>query len=445
MSDGDRSDFAQAEQAWREGDRWQAAECYERAIQKATEQGDFLAAAIACERVATFYLEQGIDTPGRAYLKEACRCYDRSSEPTKVRVLAEKYSQWLISERTTQECDLPPLSTAQLMRLEKMATLGQLLAGVAHEINTPLGAIQASSGNTLQALQGAFEQLPQLPQRLSDEQQRQFFELLARSRRDLAQRSSREKRQLKRDLVRQCEEAEIERPQRIADTLVDMGGCDRIAPFLTLLKTPDSTWTIELAYNLSRLQRNTNTILSATERVSKIVAALKTYARRDSTGDKQLTQICEGIDTVLELYHNHLKQGIEVSRKYTSLPSTCCYPDELIQVWTNLIHNAIQAMGTAGTLAIVVEQQGDRVFVQMTDSGCGILPEIQARIFEPFFTTKPAGEGSGLGLDIVKKIIDKHNGTIEVESVPGQTTFTVMLPIAQDCTPKPISDPLNAD
>lgn len=445
MSDRSDSDLVQAEQAQQRGDRWQAAECYERAIQKATDRGDFRGKAIACELAATFYLKQGIETPARTYLKEACRCYEQSSESTKGRELAEEYSQLLVSEITTRENTRLHLSIAQLMRLEKMATLGQLLAGVAHEINTPLGAIQASSGNTLHALEGAFEQLPQLSERLSPEQQSQFFELLARSLHSPTQRSSREKRQIKRNLARQCQEADLDNSQHIADTLADLGGCDRIAPFLTLLKNPDSNWTLELAYNLSRLKQNTQRILTTAERVAKIVAALKIYARHDSTGNKQVTQICEGIDTALELYHNYLKKGIEVSRKYKSLPSTCCYPDELIQVWTNLIHNAIQAMGTAGMLTIAVEQQGDRVWVKITDSGSGIPSEIQAQIFEPFFTTKPVGEGSGLGLDIVKKIIDKHNGTIEVESVPGQTTFTVMLPIAKDCTPQPMSAPLNAN
>jgi signal transduction histidine kinase len=99
-----------------------------------------------------------------------------------------------------------------------------------------------------------------------------------------------------------------------------------------------------------------------------------------------------------------------------------------MQVWTNLIHNAIQAMEGKGKLEIVVREQDNYVIVQVTDSGCGIPPEIQERIFEPFFTTKPLGEGSGLGLDIVKKIVNKHEGRIEVESVPGETTFRVWLP-----------------
>jgi two-component system, NtrC family, sensor kinase len=132
---------------------------------------------------------------------------------------------------------------------------------------------------------------------------------------------------------------------------------------------------------------------------------------------------------VLELDRNSIKKGIEVTRNYQLLPAIWCYSDEMIQVWTNLIYNAIQAMEGKGRLAIATHQQGRYIVVQFTDSGCGIPPEIQARIFEPFFTTKPAGEGSGLGLNISQKIIDKHQGRIEVDSQPGQTTFKIWLPI----------------
>jgi signal transduction histidine kinase len=107
-----------------------------------------------------------------------------------------------------------------------------------------------------------------------------------------------------------------------------------------------------------------------------------------------------------------------------------CYPDDLNQVWTNLVHNALQAMDYKGILTIETQQQEGNIFVKFTDNGKGIPPEVKPKIFQPFFTTKSAGEGSGLGLDIVRKIVEKHEGTIAVESVPGQTTFTVSLPIS---------------
>ena len=139
--------------------------------------------------------------------------------------------------------------------------------------------------------------------------------------------------------------------------------------------------------------------------------------------------IIEGIETVLTLYHNQLKHHVDVIKNYATLPPVQCYPDELNQVWTNLIHNALQAIGDKGTLKIEVAQEYNYAIISITDNGPGIPDNIKLKIFEPFFTTKPAGEGSGLGLDIVKKIIEKHEGKIKVDSIPGKTTFTVSIPV----------------
>ncbi|MFQ3584917.1 MAG: ATP-binding protein [Cyanobacteriota bacterium] len=121
---------------------------------------------------------------------------------------------------------------------------------------------------------------------------------------------------------------------------------------------------------------------------------------------------------------------MEVIRDFQPLPEILCYPDELNQVWTNLIHNAIQAMEGKGQLQVRAYPQGSEAVVEIIDSGPGIPAELRERIFEPFFTTKPAGEGSGLGLDIVRRILDKHQGRIEVESQPGRTCFRILLPLS---------------
>lgn len=316
----------------------------------------------------------------------------------------------------------------QLIVSEKMAALGQLVASIAHEINTPLGAIRASSDNTAKALSEFFETIPKLFTELSTEQQKYFLALLNKSLNGSLQNSTKEKRQFKRELTKQLQAEEIENARRLADTLIDMRIYGEIDEFLPLFKDKDASWILQVAYNLARLQSNSQNIISAVERASKVVFALKSYSRYDQSGEKQLVQITEGIETILELYHNQLKQGVEVVRAYETLPPVWCYPDELNQVWTNLIHNAIQAMNGKGRLEFAVSQQGDNIVVAVTDSGSGIPPEIQDRIFDPFFTTKPTGEGSGLGLDIVRKIIDKHEGKITVESKPGKTTFMVCLP-----------------
>jgi signal transduction histidine kinase len=310
-----------------------------------------------------------------------------------------------------------------------MAALGQLIAGIAHEINTPLGAIRASIGNISHALNDSIRQLPELFQRLEPAQQQEFFALLDKALNSQITLSSREERQAKRALRNKLEEYDIADTDMIAETLVDMGIYDDIEISVPLLQSPDISFILQAAYNLSSQQKNSQNINTAVERAAKVVFALKSYARYDQSDTMIEANITDGIDVVLTIYHNQLKHGVEVTKNYQTVPTILCLPDELNQVWTNLIHNAIQAMNNQGELEIAVFPQSDYVVTQITDSGPGIPDPIKARIFEPFFTTKPAGEGSGLGLDIVRKIVEKHQGRIEVESQPGRTTFSVILPI----------------
>jgi len=139
----------------------------------------------------------------------------------------------------------------------------------------------------------------------------------------------------------------------------------------------------------------------------------------------------EGIESTLTLLHHELKYGIKIVRKFGELPKIPVYVDELNQVWTNLIHNAVQALGGKGEVTLETEVADDEtVRVLVIDNGPGIPRDILPRIFEPFFTTKSKGEGTGLGLGIVRRILEKHGGRIEVQSVPGRTCFTVVLPVS---------------
>jgi signal transduction histidine kinase len=316
----------------------------------------------------------------------------------------------------------------QLILREKMAALGHLIAGIAHEINTPLGAIRASIANISNAMNLSIRQLPQLFQTLSPERQADFFVLTEAALQNKEELSSREARQIRRSLTESLEAENIPDADSVAHILVNMGVYKDISSFFPLLKEKDNTAILQTAYHLFVQQNNSQNITMAVERASKIVFALKSYAHYDDSGKKQKAGITEGIDVVLTLCHNQLKKGIEVVKKYQDIPEIFCYPDELNQVWTNLIYNAIHAMEGKGRLEIDISGQSSDIAVRITDSGHGIPEEIRERIFEPFFTTKPAGEGSGLGLDLVCKIIERHHGRIEVESQPGKTTFSVFLP-----------------
>jgi signal transduction histidine kinase len=161
---------------------------------------------------------------------------------------------------------------------------------------------------------------------------------------------------------------------------------------------------------------------------------LKGYSHLDQA-KVSATDLHEGIENTLVILHSELKYGINVIRDYAELPAVPVYVDELNQVWTNLIHNAVQALGGKGEILIETRVADDKtegalVSITVQDNGPGIPPDVMPRIFEPFFTTKPKGEGTGLGLGIVKQIVDKHGGKIDVTSKPGCTRFTVRLPIA---------------
>ncbi|MDY6938000.1 MAG: ammonium transporter [Cyanobacteriota bacterium] len=316
----------------------------------------------------------------------------------------------------------------QLVDSEKLAVLGQLIAGIAHEINTPLGAIRASVQYIQNFLEGHLSALPTFFQELSPVRQEQFLGLLARSRKQVLTFSSRERRKLRRSLVAHLNDRNIANADSTADLLMDLGAYEDLDPFLPLLEDADCEEVLKMVYQFASLQDSTQNIITASDRAAKVVFALKTYARYDNSGETMPVNTIDGIETILTLYQNQLKQGVEVIRNYPKqLSIVQGYPDELNQVWTNLIHNALQAMGNRGTLTIGISEDTDAIHVRITDSGSGIPEEIQAKIFQPFFTTKPPGEGSGLGLDIVKKIIDKHQGSIEVQSIPGQTEFSISL------------------
>ncbi len=318
---------------------------------------------------------------------------------------------------------------AQLIQSEKMAALGQLIAGVAHEINTPVGAIRASSENILDSLDQTLGEFPQLMAELPRDQAEQLIRLIRRSLEQREVLASRDLRRLRRRLEAALDELNVQGADDIAETLVDIGIYDEIEEEVPLLTGPSGEGVLRSAYDFAMLQRNSQTIQDAVGQVSKVVFALKSFTHSSPDDELISANIVDGIENVLTIYKNYLKRGVDVVRRYDEdLPLVSCNPDAMQQVWTNLIHNALQAMEYSGRLQIEVALKGPQMVVRITDDGPGIPVEVQPRLWDAFFTTKPAGEGTGLGLHISRDIVERHGGEISFTSRPGQTAFSVTLP-----------------
>ncbi|WP_156781836.1 PAS domain-containing protein [Leptospira tipperaryensis] len=323
---------------------------------------------------------------------------------------------------------------SQLIQSEKMAALGQLMAGIAHEINNPIGAVQASNQNIQECLNRFRSLLPDVQiamGSLNAELRELFAEFIERAISSNEHFTGMEQRNRKKTIASILESRKI--PTRLAvayaDTLVDMGIGELPEKFIPLLLLEQSEMILEYSSLESFFFRNTKTIQVAVDRISKILYALKNFSHFDIAGERILASVKDTIETVLTIYHNQLKKGVELQKDFEEVPPILCFPDDLLHIWTNLIYNSLQAMQFKGSITIRLRKKESELMVEVKDNGPGIPGEIQERIFEPFFTTKAPGEGSGLGLDIVKKIVEKHEGKIELESFPGMTSFKIYLPI----------------
>lgn len=321
---------------------------------------------------------------------------------------------------------------ATLVQSEKMASLGQLIAGIAHEINTPMGAIQASIGTIESNIHSSLNELGPVLAALSAEERDLFQQLTVPSGIEAILLSGRDRRQKRVEIEEFLETKGIDEPKRIADVLVSMGIVDNLERYLPLLRHEKRIEIVSAARGVSNLLRASRNISTASQRVNKIIFALKSFVHIDSAPEAREIDIGESIDTVLTLYENKLKHGVDVVRSYDAVPKVLGYPDKLNQVWVNLIHNALQAMENVQEprLAISVRKEQEGVSVCIRDNGVGISSDVAMRMFEPFFTTKGAGEGSGLGLGIVERIVNEHHGRVSFESNPGEgAAFTVWLPL----------------
>jgi signal transduction histidine kinase/putative methionine-R-sulfoxide reductase with GAF domain len=372
------------------------------------------------------------------------------SDKTKLSILGEQVAGAIFNsnllkevkeEKQKVESAMRALQNAQNQLIEsgKMAALGQLVAGVAHELNTPIGAIKATAENMRVSLIQTFNYLPELIRELPAD-----LIFLARELVNIAVNSNefvstKDERKIKRELRLNLEKQGIDIASDIADTIVDIKIFYLEEKYNALWSHERRREILRMVYDLAGLQIKVKNVESAVDKTSKIVYALKNYSHRENSMDKKEANIIDGIETVIVIYQNYIKKGIIVEKQYENIPNILCYKDELNQIWTNLIHNSIQAMNGEGTIKINVSsknqyfenirRQTDYIEVSIEDNGPGIPADVLPKIFNPFFTTKKAGEGTGLGLHLCKEIIEKHDGIIDVNSIPGRTEFIIKIPI----------------
>jgi signal transduction histidine kinase len=320
---------------------------------------------------------------------------------------------------------------------EKLAALGKLSAGLAHELNNPAAAARRAVDQlryTFSALQPLTLALGELclsrDQRdlLGEFEKRLIEGMAGRERLDPLAQSDQEDA-----MAEWLESHGFEKAWDVAPVLVDAGldapQLDQLNEHFTQASLPTVVgWLIKSLSAAGLLQE----IEQSTSRIADLVKAVKSYSYMDQAPQQEI-DVHEGLDSTLTILGHKLKQGVTVVREYDrTLPRIPAYGSELNQVWTNLIDNAIDAMGGRGRLTVRTAREDDCLLVEIGDDGPGISDETQCRLFEPFFTTKGVGQGTGLGLDTSRKIVvDRHHGDIRVVSEPGDTRFQVYLPITK--------------
>ena len=339
----------------------------------------------------------------------------------------------LINEELKTTLEELKATQEQLILSEKMATLGQLVANIAHELNTPLGAIYASANSIENSFQDTLELTAEIAQLVDKETMKLLFKFINLLSQTPKYISSRQERQLRKKIEQQLTEMNIKNASTLAREIAKTGYDKDLTEFLPILTHEHSEKLINIATNASRMKINQKNIIYASKKASDVIKSLRNYSYQESNEQPTLFDLQENINEILTLYQTKWGHDIDIITEFPDGKTQVIgYPSKLSQVWSNFVINAIDALRSTKNdnpyIKISITDEDNNYIIAFENNGPEIPIEIQDKIFKPFFTTKPKGAGTGLGLDICRKIITAHRGRIWFDSSPDKTTFYISLP-----------------